>query len=150
MKFQPWYFLFSLFFSALAVAGYIWLDAHSLLTHSISIGNFLLITLAITRLIRLFSYDVITAFIRNWFVDTNPNSFLGTLGTLINCPWCTGLWFSLVVVFLYFATPIAWYAILVLALSTLASFIQILANLVGWSAELKKKQVKALQIHPLP
>ena len=65
--------------------------------------------------------------------------------TLINCPWCTGLWFALVVVFAYHATPIAWYAILVLALASAASFLQLLANLVGWHAEAKKLEVQSRQ-----
>lgn len=143
MKFHLWYFLFLIFFAALGIAGYLWLAANDLLVHQISLGDFLLIALAISRLIRLFSYDIVTNFIRNWFVDENPNSFRGTLGTLINCPWCTGLWFSLVTVFFYFATPVAWYAILVLALSTCASLIQILANFIGHSAELKKRQLQS-------
>jgi len=50
-----------------------------------------------------------------------------------------------VVVFAYHATPIAWYAILVLALASAASFLQLLANLVGWHAEAKKLEVQSRQ-----
>ena len=92
---------------------------------------------------RLFTYDAITAFIREWFEGADPESFRGSLGTLINCPWCTGLWFALVVVFAYFATPIAWYGILVLALASSASFLQLLANLIGWQAQAKKLEVES-------
>lgn len=100
--------------------------------------------LATMRLIRLFTYDIITAFIRNWFVEKDPDSPLGTLGALINCPWCTGLWFAFMVLFFYFATPVSWYLILVLALAWAASFFQILANLIGWSAEVRKSQAQSL------
>jgi len=141
MKFHFWYVAFSLFFTALVVSGYLYLADAGRLTPSVSLADFLLIVLATMRLVRLFSYDIITAFIRNWFAGADPRSFLGTLGALINCPWCSGLWFASLVVFFYFATPIAWYAILVLALSAVASFLQILANLIGWSAEAKKKEV---------
>ncbi len=98
--------------------------------------------LAVQRLVRLFTYDAVTAFIREWFVGAENDSLRGSLGALINCPWCLGLWFSLVVVFCYFLAPAAWYAILVLAVASVASFIQLLANLIGWSAEAKKREVQ--------
>jgi hypothetical protein len=53
------------------------------------------------------------------------------------------LWFALVAVFLYFATPIAWYGILVLAIASLASYLQLLGNLIGWHAEAKKLDVES-------
>jgi len=143
MKFHFWHTIFSLFFVALLVFGYAWLAAGGLLTAWIPVADFFLITLAVMRLVRLFTYDVITAFIRNWFVGANPETLKGTLGTLIQCPWCTGLWFSFIVVFFYFATPIAWYVILVLAISAVATFLQIFTNLVGWSAELKKREAQS-------
>jgi hypothetical protein len=99
------------------------------------------VSLAIFRLIRLFSYDIITQFIRDWFVGARVGTFRYTFGTLINCPWCTGLWFSFVVVFFYFATPYAWPIILVLALAAVASFLQVISSLVGWHAEGKKLEV---------
>lgn len=144
MRFHLWHTTLSIFFILAALIGYDWLLNANRLAAFIPLTDFVLMALAVTRLVRLFTYDAITAFVREWFVGADPRSFRGTLGTLINCPWCTGLWFSLVVVFFYFAAPIAWYMILVLALSSLASFFQLLANVVGWSAELKKKEVERL------
>jgi hypothetical protein len=143
MKFHFWNIFLSLFLVGLAVFGYLWLAANNHLVQWIPLSDFFLMALAIMRLIRLFTYDNITAFIRAWFVGADPDSFLGTMGILINCPWCMGLWFSLIVVFFYFATPIAWYAILVLALSSVASFFQIFSNFIGWSAELKKREAQS-------
>ena len=145
MKFHFWHTTLSLFFAAVAVLAFAWLDSEGKLFFNlrrVPPFDFLLMALAIARLVRLFTYDNITAFIREWFEGWHPRSFMGSLGTLINCPWCTGLWFALLVAFFYFATPIAWYAILVLALSTAASSIQLLANLIGWHAEAKKLEVK--------
>ena len=141
MRFHFWHTILSLFYAALAIWAYTWLAASGKLVSFIPAGDFLLMALAIQRLVRLFTYDTITQFIRDWFVGADPRSFMGSLGTLVNCPWCTGLWFSLIVVFFYFATPmIAWYAILVLALSSVGSFLQIIANHIGWSAEAKKRE----------
>lgn len=144
MRFHFWYVAFSLFFTVLLVSGYLWLASSGRLTEHIPLGDYILMTLATMRLVRLFTYDIITAFIRHWFVGKDPDSFLGTLGALIGCPWCSGLWFAFMVIFFYFATPVAWYLILVLALAWAASFFQILANLVGWSAEFKKKEAQSL------
>ncbi len=144
MRFHFWYTTLSLFFASLAVAAYLWLSALGNLASWVPLADFFLIAFAISRLVRLFTYDAITAFIREWFANADTATLKGALGTLVNCPWCTGLWFSLVVVFFYFLTPIAWYAILVLALSSVASFFQILTNLVGWSAEAKKREAQSI------
>ena len=130
MKFHFWYIALSLFFAVLAVSGYLWLADTGRLTPSIPLADFLLMALATQRLIRLFTRDIITDFIRNWFVDADSESFLGTLGALINCPWCSGLWFAFFIAFFYFATPVAWYVILVLALASVASFLQIFVILI--------------------
>ena len=122
------------------VIAYGFLASTGRLVAYVPVGDFVLMTLAIMRLTRLFTYDAITQFVRDWFAGADPRSLRGSLGTLINCPWCTGLWFALVVVFFYFATPaIAWYAILMLALAAAGSFLQLIANYVGWSAEERKR-----------
>jgi hypothetical protein len=138
--------VFSLFFAALVFYGIWWLAA-SQLFFEIPNRDLFLITLAVFRLVRLFTYDVITAFIREWFVESQPNTFGHTLGTLLNCPWCTGLWFSFIIVFAYFATPFAWPVILVLAVAALASLVQVFANFIGWSAELKKREAQGTGTH---
>lgn len=143
MKFHFWYTILSLFFAALAGLAYFWLEGHGRLAAWIPVGDFVLMALAVMRLVRLFTYDIITGFIRDWFVGAEPESLRASLGELIHCPWCLGLWWALVVGFLYFATPVAWYGILILALASVASFLQILANLIGWSAELKKKEAQS-------
>jgi hypothetical protein len=141
MKIHTWNVVFSAFFAVLLFYGVWWLAASRLIFYDVPVRDLVLIALAIFRLVRLFTYDVITAFIRNWFVDAPENSLGHTLGALLNCPWCTGLWFSFVVVFFYFATPYSWPVILVLALAALASLMQVLSNWVGWSAEAKKRSV---------
>jgi hypothetical protein len=139
-RFHFWNVFFLLFFLVVAKFMYLWLERNGLLIPTIPLFDFFLMTLAVQRLTRLFAYDVVTEFFRNWFSGHDPRSLLGTMGALLACPWCTGLWFALLIVFAYFATPVAWYAILVLALGSLGSFVQIITNLVGWSAELKKQK----------
>lgn len=120
--------------------------------------DFLLISLAIFRIVRLVSYDRITRWLREGFLKvrrgpgedgevlearypykTGP---LRTIHDLLECPWCTGVWAGLVVVFCYFMVPFAWYVILVLAVSAVGSFFQLLSNMVGWRAENLKIDAK--------
>lgn len=141
MRIHFWNLAFSAFFAVLVLLAASWLVATGKAYSGISIANFILMALAIFRLVRLFTYDHITAFIRNWFVGKPETSLMGTMGALLNCPWCTGLWFSFLVVFFAYATPLAWPIILILALASLASFFQILTNWIGWNAEGKKLEV---------
>ena len=139
-----WNLVFSLFFLLLLTAGIGYLALTGALNRQLLTGDVVLMALAIWRLVRLFTYDAITEFVRDWFRGRPSGTFLGTLDTLMNCPWCIGLWFSFMVVFAYFATPYAWPVILILALAAIGSFLQILSNLIGWSAELKKLEAKSL------
>jgi hypothetical protein len=143
MRIHPWNTLLSIFFAGLIAWGIWWLFITHRFFYPLPILDFFLISLAIFRLIRLFTYDVITKFARDWFANSRENSFAHTLGTLLNCPWCTGLWFSFLVVFSYYATPFAWPVILILAVAGVASFLMTLSNLIGWMAEDRKHEVRS-------
>lgn len=142
MRIHFWHTAFSLLFFVLAIGAIVHLDMNDLLPTWIPIFDFFLLVLATFRLTRLFVYDSITAFIRGWFYGQSKTSFLGTMGTLINCPWCTGLWFALVLSYFYFITPYAWFLILFLGIAGLGTLMQILVNWIGWSAEGAKKAVQ--------
>ena len=133
--------MFGVFFAFLVLTGVTWLYDQGLLYRSFPLFDFFLMAFAIFSLVRLVCYDVITKFIRDAFAFSAKDSFFGTIHALLACPWCTGLWFAFFVVFFYFATPIAWPIILVLALAGIASILQVLANLIGWHAEGKKREV---------
>ncbi|HYD93665.1 MAG TPA: DUF1360 domain-containing protein [Candidatus Paceibacterota bacterium] len=141
MKSAFWNSVFGIFFAALVIKGAMLLTDGGRFMPTVSLLDLTLMALATFRLVRLVSYDVITKFIRDAVATAPRDSFTGTFSQLINCPWCTGLWFSFFVVFAYFATPVAWPIILVLALAGVASFFQVVSNLVGWHAEGKKREV---------
>lgn len=143
MRIHTWNVVFSAFFAVLLFYGIWWLAASRLIFYDVPVRDLMLISLAVFRLVRLFTYDIITQFIRDWFVGARLNSFGHTLGALLNCPWCTGLWFSFIVVFFYFATPYFWPILIILALAAVASLLQVLSNWVGWNAELRKLEAQA-------
>lgn len=92
--------------------------------------DFTLLILATFRLVRLFTYDSVTGYVRRYLAqfEDGPRK---TLSNLINCPWCTGVWMSLITTFIYFVIPYSWVFILILALAGAGTFIQILIWKVG-------------------
>jgi hypothetical protein len=153
-----WFFFFSLTFITIALM-MLWVlfEKNGELPTSIAVFDALLIALAVFRLTRLFVYDSITKFLRHLFlVKKTPEENSGkeelhepekgpqkTFWHLVNCLWCAGMWFSLLLVFLYYLTPYAWIVIFILAVSGVATLFQIFANFLGSSADIKKKENRA-------
>lgn len=142
MRIHFWYFILSLFFAFLVVVSIALLTENGRIFYTVPVRDLILIALAIFRLVRLFTYDHITKFIRDWFAGAKPDTLRYTISELLNCPWCIGLWFSWMVVTFYFSTVYSWPVILILSLAALASVFQIIANWIGWNAEVKKLQAQ--------
>lgn len=145
-----WNVIFVLFFLALVFMGTVILETESYKPYAeLTFVDFALITLASFRFVRLMVYDKITAFFREQFYDaveqkgkillvkpaTGPRR---TLADLLSCPWCIGVWATASVAFFYLLTPFAFFPVMFMALSAVASFLQILSNLIGWRAEQAK------------
>lgn len=66
----------------------------------------LIYALAVTRVTGLIVADSLTEGIRDAIIvrlDDRPNTAGSYLATLITCPWCAGMWVSLV------AAPLVWF-----------------------------------------
>jgi len=156
-----WNFFFTLFFALTFLVLGLLLLRYDLLPVSISLFDAFLLSLATFRVTRLFVYDKITQFIRDWFLDKQlaqneageyfivrekpASGPRRTLSELLACPWCFGMWAALFVCFLYFLTPFAWFPIFVLAVSSIGTLFQLFANLVGWKAENYKRKVEGAE-----
>lgn len=149
-----WNAIFTLFFLCLVFMATVILDTEAYKPYDeLTFVDFALISLASFRIIRLMVYDKITAFFREQFYDvveqkgkvllvkpaTGPRR---TLADLLTCPWCIGIWATAMVTFLYLLTPAFFYVVLFLALSSVATFLQLLTNLIGWKAEQAKGDVE--------
>ena len=147
-----WNFVFTVFFALLIFLGVIILETEAHLEPSeLEPIDFILMTLATWRLIRLFVYDAITKWFREQFWDvklvrkklvlekpmTGPRR---TLADLFSCPWCIGAWAGACVVFFYLLTPYAFFPVVLLGLSAVATFLQILTNMIGHRAEQLKRE----------
>lgn len=149
-----WNLIFLVFFLILVFLGTIILQSESAMAlDELSLTDFVLITLASWRLVRLVVYDKIFGFFREQFYDVIDDRGVmmmvkpekgprRTILDLLLCPWCFGVWATACVSFFYFFTPYALYPVILLALSAVASFLQLIANLIGWKAEQAKNQVE--------
>ena len=147
-----WNVIFSLFFVGAVVGAAIILRTESRMPLSaLTFTDYILITLASWRVTRLFVYDAITKVVREQFYDvvqTDRGPVLQkaasgprrTLADLFSCPWCFGMWAAAVVTFLYLLSDWMIYPTILLALSAVATFLQLLSNFVGHKAEQLKIQ----------
>lgn len=147
-----WNFTFSLFFGVVIIMMAIILETQARIAYQdLTLFDLVIITLATFRLIRLFVYDAIMKWFREQFYDAKMvrrkvtlHKPLGgprrTIADLLSCPWCFGVWASCVVTFLYLLTPYAVFPTLLLAIAGVATFIQLLTNMVGHRAEQLKNQ----------
>jgi len=139
-----WNIFFTLFFVVLTFIAYRLIILTGSVPQNISLWDAVIMTLATFRLTRLVVYDAITRWFRACFVHGEEYTFVGTIKTLINCPWCMGLWFALIVATAYFIWPPLWFFIFILALGGAATLVQLLANGIGWNAEYKKRLVQGM------
>lgn len=147
-----WNIVFIFFFGFLVVMAAIILETESRIPLAdLTSIDYILITLATWRLTRLFVYDAITKFFREQFWDLKKvgkgfeleKPKFGprrTIADLMSCPWCFSTWAAAGVIFFYLLTPYAIYPVLILAISAVATALQILTNLVGNKAELLKRE----------
>jgi len=149
-----WNFVFTAVFSGIVTLLVYILAKTKGLPHSIDVFDFLIIVFAAFRIIRLFVYDKVIKWFRDLFLNvafdgkTLEKPSRGprrTMYEILDCPWCLGVWAGTVAVLSYFLFPWSWVILLILAVSGLASFIQIIANALGWTAERAKQEAQKNQ-----
>lgn len=152
-----WNFISSVVFLVILGVFVYRVDSMGGIPKRIDLFDFTIITLATFRLIRLFVYDKVTEFIRDFFmteiikVDEKTGKEykvkvpyckgpLRTISELFDCPWCISVWVALFVTLMYLYFPWAWIIIVIFAIAGVASLLQLFSNMIGWSAEhLKQK-----------
>ena len=139
-----WNFLFSVFFVAvLALAIWEMREIRGGFLVSVPPFDAIIMMFATFRITRLVVYDRIMLWFREFFADSK-GPFMTVVADLLQCPWCIGVWASLMVVFSYFVFDWAWSVIFFLALAGAGSLLQVIANAVGWRAENLKKTTEML------
>lgn len=148
-----WNIIFMLFYVALVAMGMIILQSEASFAYTdLDFFDIAIMALASHRLIRLFVYDNMTKWFREQFYDSKVSRGKKvtlykpaygprrTIADLMSCPWCFGVWASTIVTFFYLLTPLAYFPVLLLAISSVASTLQLCTNMIGHRAEQLKTQ----------
>lgn len=113
---------------AILISAYAW--AAGFRPENIPLPDYFILPLAAFRLARLFTFDKITAFIRD-YLRSFPTGWRQMLWDILDCPWCAGMWAALITLYIYFLLPGGIIFLSVLALAGAASYLQIIIWKVG-------------------
>lgn len=127
--------VFALAFFAVAVAACAWLLTNTtgwLVLLSLAPFEFAIISLAAFRLLHLITYDKIFAFVRNFFDRRGKSEGVDGgyryVDSFLECLWCTGVWSALIVLTIYCLGMWGQFVVLVLAISGVASLLQLVSH----------------------
>ena len=142
------FFVPTSFFIAACLVVYALLSAGIIKVTSIGFSDILIVALASFRLIRLFCFDSIFAYVREAiafksklvtteggekYIERSPApvGFRRSLTALLDCPWCIGVWTTLICAILYTFSPVSALLVVLLSVASIATFFQLLAGLIG-------------------
>ena len=105
----------------------------------ISFKEALVIVLASYRMTRILVFEKIFKYLRDVFKRREDLYLIGTLSSIITCPWCAGVWVTLLIFVFYYLVPFGVVLVYVLALSGVASMVILLSNLLHMWTEHKQR-----------
>lgn len=138
-KHQAWNFWSAFFFFGLVfLVGYLLeLDGDDI--RDISLKEAIVIVLASYRMTRILVFEKIFKYLRDVLKKREDLYLIGTLSSIITCPWCMGVWVTLVIIILYFLIPFGALLVYVMALAGVASLIILFSNVMHMWTEGKQR-----------
>lgn len=138
-KHQAWNFWsVFVFLSALAVVGYfLWKKEVDI--EELSFKEALVIILASFRMTRILVFERIFKYFRDVLKRREDLYVVGTIHAMITCPWCAGVWITLIILVLYYLVPFGVLLVYVLALAGLASMLILVSNLLHMYTERRQR-----------
>ena len=138
-KHQAWNFWSAfVFLGAVILVGYL-LKQKGVDMTELTFKEALLIILASTRMTRILVFEKILKHFRDALKKRENLYVIGTIHSMVTCPWCAGVWVTLFIIVLYFLIPYGTVLVYVLALAGLATVVILLSNLLHMFTERKQK-----------
>ena len=138
-KHQAWNFWSAfVFLSAVVLVGYLLRDK-GVDIEEMTFKQALLFILASYRLTRILVFEKIFKHFRDALKRREDLYVIGTIHAMITCPWCAGVWMTLIVLVLYFLVPFGILLVYVLALAGLASMLILVSNLLHMYTERRQR-----------
>jgi hypothetical protein len=138
-KHQAWNFWSAfVFFGAMILVGYL-LNQKGVDIAELKFKEALFIILATYRMTRILVFEKIFKYFRDVLKKREDLYLIGTLSSIITCPWCAGVWVTLIIIVFYYLVPFGVLLVYVLALAGLASIVILLSNLLHMYTEGKQR-----------
>jgi len=138
-KHQAWNFWsVFVFFGVVAFVGYL-LEQKGVDIRELSLKEAAVIILASYRMTRILVFEKIFKYLRNALKKREDLYVIGTVHAIITCPWCAGVWVTLIILVFYFLVPYGVVLVYVLALAGLTSMVILISNLLHMHTEGKQR-----------
>ncbi len=146
-KHQAWNFWSAfVFFGAMILVGYL-LNQKGVDITELTFKEALVIVLASYRMTRILVFEKIFKYFRDVLKKRENLYVIGTLSSIITCPWCAGVWVTLAIIVFYFLVPYGVLMVYVLALAGVASIVILISNLLHMYTD-KKQRIHQLEKKP--
>jgi hypothetical protein len=138
-KHQAWNFWSAfVFFGLVVLVGYL-LDIKGVEIEEITLKEAIVIILASYRMTRILVFEKIFKYFRDMLKRREDLYLIGTLSSIITCPWCAGVWVTLIIIVFYFLIPFGVLLVYVLALAGIASIVILYSNMLHMRTERKQR-----------
>jgi len=138
-KHQAWNFWSAfVFFGAVGLVAYL-LQKKGVDITELTLKEAIVIILASYRMTRILVFEKIFKYLRDVLKKRESLYVIGTLHSIITCPWCAGVWVTLTVVVFYFLVPFGVVLAYVLALAGVASMVILISNLLHMHTERRQR-----------
>ena len=138
-KHQAWNFWSAfVFFGLVVLVGYL-LEKKGIEIEEITLKEAVVIILASFRMTRILVFEKIFKYFRDVLKRREDLYVLGSVSSIITCPWCAGVWVTLTIIVFYYLVPFGDLLVYVLALAGLASMVILLSNLLHMYTERRQR-----------
>jgi hypothetical protein len=138
-KHQAWNFWSAfIFFGLVVLVGFL-LKKKDIDIEDITLKQALVIILASYRMTRVLVFEKIFKYLRDVLKKRENLYVIGTLSSIITCPWCSGVWVTLIVVIFYYLVPYGILLDYLLAVAGVASILILYSNMLQMRAERKQR-----------
>lgn len=138
-KHQAWNFWSAFAFFGLVVLMGFLLQKKGVDIREITLKEATVIILATYRMTRILVFEKIFKYLRDVLKRKEDYYLIGTLSSIITCPWCLGVWVTLAIIVFYYLVPYGDLLVYVLALAGIASLVILLSNLLHMATEGKQR-----------
>jgi hypothetical protein len=138
-KHQAWNFWSAFFFFAMVLlVGYLF-KKKGIVIEDITLKEAIVIVLASYRMTRIIVFEKIFKYLRDVVKRRDSLYIVGTVSNIITCPWCAGVWVTLIIVVFYYLVPYGTLLTYVLALAGVASIVILYSNMLQMRADRKQR-----------